>query len=254
MLNEELVKINKSDIDLIFSPLKPILESLSKLTGYIGQDNVDKSIKDLMSQLSKTLLRNSGPIDIIDSSKLTSPHCRKAHAINPIKIYVYSNGGYVYLPSKNAIRIGFSNQSLEALSFSDELSVDLQRQLKSEFTPLRIQSTIVHELTHWIDDSLNNLHMSKVSKNNPSTFSDYLKSNNPDINLGHIEINAVVNQIAQIKKQVGKSKWNVMTWKDLIDLHPSLNNLNNSTHSKEWRKRVFQRLARENLIGNNMKI
>jgi len=148
------------------------------------------------------------------------------------------------------------------LQFMDNKVMYLQY-MKNSITDVRVKSTIRHELTHWLDDSLHNMHLSKTAKtfnvltrNGPAKemekfYKKAVAHGEDDIYLAPLEITAAVNQIAEVKRRIGEKKYNALTWADLMEMIPSLGNLN-ARLGTEWRKRMFSRLARENLIGTNL--
>lgn len=159
----------------------------------------------------------------------------------------------MYHPRDKIIYLGPIKNAVKGLSAYRSIPTSRLTQFYSEFTELRFKATIRHELTHWLDDSLNNLHMSKISRlKNPKKFYEYLKAGQKDVSLGHIEVEAVVSTIAEIKRRIGDERYDELSWQDLMNLHPALYGLNDSIGSP-WRKKMASRLVREKLLGKKMR-
>jgi hypothetical protein len=249
-LQEKLIIVNSSDIERIYKPLKPIVTEVQKILAIKDIPRRIELLKQFSNQKKVWI-----PLQTIDSSELTSIAAKRAHVLNPIKIMVrrqvYSNN---YIPRTKEMNIGLTVGAVDGLGmYSDILSFNKPQlnQLHSEFTEIRVKATIRHELTHWIDDSLNNLHMSKMV-GDPDKFQEYLKAGNPDVGYGFIEIQAVVHQIAEVRRIIGKKKYEELTWNELMKLHPSLEYLNERLGAK-WRRLIATRMARENLLTKNMR-
>lgn len=248
-LFESLVKIEQSDIKMIYDPIKAMATDLKTIFKHKTNQELTAAGKKLYDKWEfYTEPRN---YMVIDSSRLKSKKCKEAHEILPIKIEVGVVPGASYNPVNKVIRVGVTMAAFKAALL--QIDLDMLKQypvLVREFDELRIKSTIQHELVHWIDDALNNNHMTKNSKTND--FKKYLYGGKRDVGLGYIEIQAQVNQINFIKKKLGTKKWNSITWEEMVVLHPALDSLNTRLGA-EWRKIIIPRMAREGILGKNMK-
>jgi hypothetical protein len=246
-LCEKLIEVNDSDIEMLYSPLKELVADATSAF----------EIKDFNKQnleLKKIYSKHSSISKRFHSSSLTSPNCKAANEINPVEIWSGIVDGNVYVPSRKFILVGLPKSVMKNLNVFSMMSHSDSRKYKTEFTKIRIESTIKHELAHWIDDSLNNLHLSKFFNSNkdPKKFYEFLKRGTIDVGLGPVEINAVVNQIYNIKKNFSQEDWDSMSWNRFVLLHPHLEGMNDS-FGVEWRNKIRKRMAREGILGKNMK-
>jgi hypothetical protein len=212
------------------------------------------------------------------TSQLDSEAAKTAHKINPVKIEVYNvlpqgaSNSYHMMAKK--IMIGLPSNVWEAMAF--RLSTVAQYQLamlRNETSDLRLVTTIRHELTHWLDDSLHNQHLNtKFSRflddrekiiradADPKTteaeidaaYKKRITKGEDDINLTAIEITPFVNQIAELKRRLGDKKYDKLTWADMMTYMPSLSGLNHR-HGANFRKIIFSRMAREGLLTKNLR-
>lgn len=247
-LTEKLVDINQRDINMLWKPVEPIIRDVSKVISdnRIEPQERNKNLTAIYSKYQNHLVNFS-------SSNLSSPACRAAHQINPVEIFSgVVNGGNRYEPKNKKILVGIPGGAYLGLLSYDFIPKYQIKKFHSEFTELRIKSTIVHELVHWVDDSINNLHMTKFIEKEPGKFYEYLKKGKIDVNLGPVEINAVVNQINIIKGMFSQEQWDNLSWDKMIRLHPHLIGMDDS-FGRSWRILVKKRMARENILGKNMR-
>jgi len=251
-LQEKIIHVDSKDIDLIYKPLEPIIREATKILGRGSTLHPDQ--RGLIEEFGEEY-RNKYKelLQTIPSSRLRSTAAKLATEINPVKIEIFSrHPGNLYDPRGKVINLGPTNNAVSGLANIRYVARGSIAALKAEWTELRIKATIRHELTHWLDDSLNNLHMSDIAKTNIQRFGEYLKAGQRDVALGHIEVEAVVSTIAEIKRQLGKNKYEELTWDDLMALHPAIGVLNRELGAP-WRRKIASRLARERLLGKNMR-
>lgn len=258
-LNEKLLEVDKKDIDMLCEPLIPYSDVITEL--------INKGIKDgdiLKTEVSKTLEKanlSSIPfiLEIFGSGDLVSENAKSAHIINPIEIQVWNYVEHnAYIPTLNKIQLGLVKPHVNVLFNFHNLASNEYIRFRNEFSIKRIRSTIRHELTHWIDDSLNNLHISKlvdrVSNMKGSEGMKMFLQGKDIVNLTDREINAIVNQLDQLKKDLGRGIWNQLTWDDLETLIGSAYSKHFSPEiGKEFRKKLKKRMAREKILGKNMR-
>lgn len=248
-LTESLVNIDSRDVNLLYKPLESIVKELNammKTSDRSYQRSLGHTLYDKYKKY--TLKENHWKFS---SSQLKTPICKKAHEILPVDIFSGIIQTAMYVPSKKEIFVGVSNNAFNYSCLQlDALPQSQKSMMLSEFTEIRIKSTIQHELVHWIDDAMNNQHMSKRSGDHEQ-FAKHILGGKSHVGLGTIEVQAQVHQINLIRKRVGQVKWDNMSWDKLLDYHSALRSLDNLLGA-EWRKIIKHRMAREGILGKNM--
>jgi len=258
-----------------------LIESL-----YNIQDDVDTLYEKGLSQLVSDIEAGKRPYDIFtknrgyvtkskvtvfetDSSALVSDDCKKAHAMNPVKIFFrVGDTESHYAPALKHIVINIPYQILEIIYKNLQSSIAKHQQMlfKNELSVARLKGTISHELAHWIDDSVNSFHINR--KFHTPEFSSRFSS--PDdgakglqkllgvssVNASYIEIQAQIHAIKQIKER-HRNEWDTLTLIDLFILNPPLywvlESIKNSAEQKKWLQQLVKRMNREGLLGKNMR-
>lgn len=249
-LTEKIIPVDISDINLIYKLFEPIVKEIDKILAI-----KDAKTKELELRKQGTFwVKYPKILGAIPTSKLKSDAAKIANEINPISILAYSSvSSNVYFPGNHEMHLGFTKNAVQAITHLDQIPEHQKKQLYSEFSEIKIKSTIRHELAHWLDDSLHNLHLTKKALlQNPKKFSEYLKAGQKNINLGFVEVEAVVSQIEEIKRSMSQDEYDNLTWSDLVEKHPSLFMLNNELGAN-WRRKIASRLSREGLLGKNMR-
>ena len=236
LLGERLTGID-IDVDMIYNKyFKSVIETIEKT-----------------NQLSLSMMERI----TTSTSVLTSPDSVKCNQMNPCKIIINSGTNY-YQPSTSSIGIGFNRNAFiyviedcgGNLRNASEEAINIG--LLGEFTEEKLKGSIHHELVHWIDDTLNNRHITKKLnraselgtkdfKGVPSTASKF-------------EIQAQIHNIHQLYKKYHDS-WNELSFDDMLNLSSVLKTINN--HLKEpfkakWRREIKTRMNREKLLGAKM--
>lgn len=268
-ITEALLEVDKQDINKLYAPfVKPFKEFQAIWNKYSRSEIVNNMAvrKEMMSQFREVFARypENAPLKVFSSGDLKSELAQKAHAVNPITIYVFLAGkGNFYNPLKHIIYLSVDENIVQAMqAILDVIPAHQLSMLKSETTDLRMKSTIMHELAHWLDNSLHNMYISKAFKSaekaaylgrgdGPKIITKSLYRGEDDPYLSPMEVTAMVNQIAELKRRLPKSKWDQLTWVDLMHLIPSLHFADRRL-GKEFRKRMISRMARENLVGRNL--
>jgi hypothetical protein len=229
----------------------------------VDVDNLyDTFFKQDMFEVTQTgmLTYHSFKKNETDTSILTSEEAVKAHNLNPCKIII-NNGSNYYYPSNNIISVSVNRQVIDYVmdwagdikKAYNDLDYQQQKSFAQEFTPERIKGSIHHELAHWIDDTLNNRHLSKKINRYMELGTKNVRG--VPIDTTKIELQGQIHNIKQAYNKY-KQKWDDFTFDDIVGLIPTLNtvqrNLNNERKSK-WRKELMQRMHREGLLGKNMK-
>lgn len=225
----------------------------------------------------------------LDSSELPSATSKKADSVNPVTIYCGIFDRSLYDPINNQISITISKVYLSYL-YQGNTELNLQPSEREAFrsqtkSTSTIKSTIYHELSHWIRDSLHNSHITKMlnrvdvekraGKDIKSIVSKVKNQGLPDANMTNIEIDALIHNIKQFKRDVPDTEWNNLTFLQLIRKVPTISylydkltdnymsfyassgDLRKPSWRKDWAKEyvklLLKRMYKEGLLGDNMK-
>lgn len=257
-LNEKLIEVDQKDIDLLFKPLEPYSDIFTKLIDVMIK-NGPMSKKEIINEFYKNNLDFiPSLLEKVSSEDLVSENAKIAHEIKPMTIKIYNmTKANLYEPTINIIKLGFVTDHVNILFDFDRLHSREYKRFKNEFSKNRMKTTIRHELTHWIDDTLHNFYISnlvnKVRGLGKEGREIFLQGKDI-VNLTDREINAIVNQLDQLKKELGKKIWDQLTWDDLETLVSSAYSKNFSSNiGYEFRKLLKKRMSRENILGKNMR-
>jgi endonuclease I len=280
-LVEKLIDVDKKDIDMVFAPLKRLykdLQAVWKKHGVLSVEELEKQFKEVVSRHVVGGSVNHKVIKTFSSGQLSSAAAQQAHKINPIKIKVYAilphGASNSYNMLTKEIVIGLPLSVWEAMAYRlNHIPHHQLAMLTNETSDIRLLSTIRHELTHWLDDSLHNQHLNKkfsrfnadlqkikqadgdiVSTRNAvdASYKKHVTKGEEDIYLTPLEITPFVNQIQELKRRIGDKKYDKLTWADIMTYMPSLDGLNRRYGAK-FRKLMFTRMARENLLTKNLR-
>jgi len=240
---EENISINK-DVDLIYrSVFKSFIDNLNK---------------GIITEL---------PMVTFKSDQLQSTDAKMANKINPIIIHAgVSEEGSYYQPLSNRMVISFNYNVFKLFkiykSVEHTMSMVSPSQIKRFMEEVKgnaVKYTIFHELSHWIDDSLHNRHLTNTIKR-----ASELRGTKRDRTLTRggesttstdYEINAQIHSIKRAKLQ-NKKIWNNISFDKILDLIPALNSVYvhmETANREKWLKKLKQRMAREGLLGKNMR-
>jgi len=219
-------------------------------------------------------------IEQIMSEELPSKQAKEASKANPVVIScgIFRGGNY-YRPKEEFIAQGYKapgggemdrgwiSLSLHGGALGIIMSNSMNQlpasQLKAfmnEFTDSRIKATIAHEISHWMNDTFHNFHITKDLRiarelNKP----EYMKLHKKDVNMTHFEIDAQIHGIKQLKMQYRK-RWDEFTLKDVYFFYNSLRYMGGQIYANYgkqigdiWQKLLVKRMVREKLLGKNMK-
>ncbi len=252
-------KLRESTTNKVFEGL--ITEKLANV-----DDDVDLLydlyFKKVIDELSKTKIINLEIYNFLkktetsDTSILKSEESKLAHEINPCKILtnVGLNG---YNPIDKKIYISINDNALNyAMGYRGDLELaknelpykNQQNSFSKEFTEEKIKGSIHHELAHWLDDTFNKEHIKYKITKTPEILKDV------SINATKHEIHGQMHNIKQLHNKY-KEIWNDLTFKDLIAMSPSLNNIYRTLPKDiktQWLKDLKKRMHRENLLGKRM--
>jgi len=207
------------------------------------------------------------------SKEIKDPVFKKAMKENPIKIKAGVRDGNYYYPTKHLISITFNdelyammNRYISAnksfMEFIGNLPLALRKNILTEVNGNKVKGSISHEISHWLDDTNNQKHITKMI--NVAAGEQYHKQSKTfnrgeaDQYMTDYEINAQTHALKQLKRSIGQEAWDKLTFNDLYAIEPSLrvNKERISKISPEALKRfvklTLRRMHRENLLGKNM--
>lgn len=226
--------------------------------------------EDYINKINKTGIIERLPMkEIISSEILTSEIHRKCHSKNPCDIFINDydlNSDNFYQPSGdlNSLNIGKAIISLRlnksAIKFiRDEFSGDISKAnayhygVKEEFYSHRIKGSIRHELAHWIDDTINNSHISDILSNNGVKRKMRSKDYNT-VNILDFEIFAIMQNIYQLSIDF-KDIWDNLTFDQMLYKSTSLKHIKASSNTKDystWKRKIKRKMYKEGILGINM--
>ena len=201
---------------------------------------------------------------ILKSINLPSSISKEASLDNPIDIYIgFINVGNSYDVRNRRINLTLNCSAIEALGLNGlEYIHKVEKTyptIASEFSKLSLRGTISHELAHWLDESYHDKNITRILKQvtkdkNKKNFSKTYFS------LATIqEIDANIHAINSMKHELGQEEWDKLTFMDILSKKPSLKHAFDKLKTLdkkryfEWKKRFFGRMAREGLIGKNVR-
>lgn len=232
-------------------------------------------------------------IPVIGTEELKSKDSKTAHMINPANIAIgaFVDGNF-YRPSSANVAIskkldpesfkifatmmggekGIERSRIQvSLNYEawklylrnqfDFVASDVAKKaILREYRPDSIKSSIAHELSHWISDSRYGSHIEKLLTTvREMGKDDLLKLGKEDVNMTYFEVDAQIHSLKQLKRQYNK-QWDSFKMKDIFDLLPSWNATAQrlvKSYGEEvfkiWQKSLVKRMARENLLGKNMR-
>jgi hypothetical protein len=253
-LLEKTYDINK-DVDYIYNKIfKPIVDK-------IKNDSYNVKVKEIPNF-------NFGGIVFkkISSADLQSSECKKAHLLNPVTIYLGSfELGSLYTGKEGLILVSVSYQAflaLETMSYKELIEMEhknIGNKIKLDLNASTIKSSIAHELSHWLNDSLHNEFLTKLIRiATENDNHDILKLKNLDVNLTYFELDAQIHNIKQLKRDNLKI-WDTITLYKLISLSPSLTKIYDDIRKlygdaimRIWQTNLIKRMDREKLLGKKM--
>lgn len=252
-LQEALIQLDEADIQMLSRQIitwaKPVYEAFP--TGPLTREDeqrVSKAAREFF------MLGDEKNMVTFHSKHLRSKTAKAANEIKPIEILIMPRvANNAYNPKDSVIKLGVTVSAVNGATAVDMVPYHQIKMLRNEFSPTKIRSTVRHELTHWIDDALHNLHTSKVASTATNVqFHNYIKGGTEHAYLGHIEITAAVNTIDQIRSDIGVSEYNKLTWPELVSLNSGLGSLDDALGAV-WRNKIWHRMAREGLMTPNLR-
>ena len=260
---EKTFNIEQRDVELLMEPFQIFINDLTnKGKEYFNYYHISDAIIE----------GNDWQFIKLSSGDLISEDCKKAHLINPVKIYIgiFKEGNY-YMPSAGLISISINYNFLSLLfqtmnaDYNEELflPIDFKKLLMyttlsnvdkalTEITPLKWENSIHHELAHWLDDTFHSLHIGKTLQKTKGKIAPYYGVKN--INVSHMEIEAQIHSIKFLKQKFA-NVWDTFTIFDVLNKDTSMRFIYQGLPHEErkiWIDHLLKRMAREKLIGRNM--
>lgn len=269
LLLEKTFNISK-DVDYIYKRCFASMMKEIKKHSDFSEDDITKLLNGKHGKFFRDVLSYSdSTLDTIDSSELPSKQAQEAHWANHanIRCGVFADANY-YKPLKPGycmIQISI-NPTAFALALNGKETIEknvppnLLSQFYNDLEPARIKVSISHEISHWLNDTFHNFHISKLLKiAKELSKPEMVKLHKKDVNMTHFEIDAQIHGIKQLKKSHRKD-WDNMNLKDVFHLYTSLNYMAKQilgNYGKDvfnvWQKLLMKRMAREKLLGKNMR-
>lgn len=260
IITEALLEMD-SDIDRLYDKFfKKVIDEINEFNPDSFQ-LVDR-IRDLYAK------SNGYPLSkLIKDGIITNKKVIEANNKEPTILYIMTGYGNVYRPRvssnyQSEIHIDFNDQAYSIVKsfymgydniqgMADALFSGKQRsQFVNEFTPAKIKASINHEFAHFVDDILNNKHLSGKLSISPK-FTQYSLANTPFDT--YMEIEGQIHNIKQLKRTL-TDKWDLMTFDDLFQYSQAIEPKKLTGKALDrWKKRIKKRMAREGLLGQSMR-
>jgi hypothetical protein len=205
------------------------------------------------------------------SSKIKDEEFRKAVELNNIRVTVgVSDEGNIYYPTKQRMNLSFNQGVMDLLK--SHLSVDSifalikpsqLKNFKQELSGEVTKASIAHEISHWMDDTFHNYHLSSMAGTpymSGNAKYDRVMKGKENVGFTFYEINAQVHAIKQLIRRIPEEEWdNINHIEDIFDLYPTLNSIRTKSKTmsaiqyQQWLQDLLKRLSREGLLGKRMR-
>ena len=254
-LNEKLLEVD-DDVDRIYDKyFKEIIDDIQNKE-YENRNQFLNHIDRMKAKVSLDTLIKEGTIQSPELITLNDRHKGVMFTFN------YRDKGGYYNPSKRTVDISIDKMFARVFINSDYNMDDIVEMtgrpetrlyLENILTAKRIKGTIHHEIAHLYDDVNHNKHIDRW-------LYDRAKNKHNEVerptNLTPFEIEGIIHTISQFKKDM--NDWNTLTFEEVIERIPSLMGIkheyaNNQRAWEKWKKLVLKRMAREGLLGDNMR-
>lgn len=260
IITEALLEMD-SDIDKLYDKF------FKKVIDEINEFNTDSF--QFVDRMRELYAKSDGyPLSkLIADGIITNEKVIEANTKEPTILYIMTGNGNVYRP-----RVGSNYQSEIHIDFNDQaygivkswhkghdniqemadviLSGNQRTQFVNEFTPAKIKASINHEFAHFVDDILNNRHLSGKLVISPK-FAQYSLANTPFDT--YMEVEGQIHNIKQLKRTL-IDKWDSMAFDDIFQYSQSIEpNKLSGKALERWKKMIKKRMAREGLLGKSMR-
>jgi hypothetical protein len=223
-INEEFDIIER-DIDVLYEPLDTYVKRFNKIQNDIEFNNMWVNV----SRLKHKSLTNNYIVKSFKSSVLKSELCKLANSICPVSIDV----GFVnptYNMFEKTILCG-----IRPICFTGSFKHE-------KINKNRIKSVIRHELTHWIDDTLNNLYISNIYKT--QDWDVITKSGEGEMESTDHEIKAQVEQVREMLRRLpSKFRKNIT-----FDIIVKIMKWEHKRKKLGWVKKISSYLRKEGIV------
>lgn len=205
-LNESF-DVKKQDIDYIYSFLTPTIKEWNS--------NIESDIVERMIKLQDDL-KNNFILKRIKTSVLKSDIIKVVDKINPMEIQI----GFVtptYNLFNKTIVVGADSHLLFKASHGEK-----REKIKENL----VKASIRHEITHWLDDTLNNFYMTKIYKT--QDWDTITRSGDGEIESTDFEVIAQVDAVKEVIRRFPKITKSllsfdvivkIMKWEHKVKLH-----------------------------------
>jgi hypothetical protein len=222
---KEEFDIIKRDVDVLYEPLDPYVKRFNKIQNDIDFNNMWVNV----SRLKHKPLTNNYIVKSFKSGVLRSKLCKAADSINPVNIDV----GFVN-PTYNM----FEKTILCGIRTSHFMGSFRHEKINKN----RVKAIIRHELTHWIDDTLNNFYLTNIYKT--QDFDIVTKSGKGEIESTDHEIKAQVEQVREMLRRLPhKFRENIT-----FDIIVKIMKWDHKTKKVGWVKKFSSYLKKEKVL------
>ncbi len=187
-----------------------------------------------------------------------------------------SSKGNLYNGRSKTINISFNNELYQMVKSAavngqdfeklmEQIPYKLHVKAREEFSGSKLKGSIAHEFAHWLGDFYHNNHITKMGgkANEYMTSSEkrnkILRRGKPDIYMTDYEIDAMIHDVYQLKRNYGEAKWDSMTVSEMMRAAMTLNSTyqhvkeKGKGDEKQFLKNILKRMNREGLLGKEMK-
>lgn len=251
-INEKVVEGIDKDVDYIYEFYEKDINEIKK-TGILKEDMFNYfqiKTSDLKSKISKEChSKNPCEIHINHNLKLDGKDLGNFYTPKETNIFPNKDIGII------GITIHKYAKHLVLAEGDGDIKVSefMFKGISREFEEYKIKGTIRHELSHWIDDTLNNRYLTKILKG--KYLNNIAKKKKVDnVNALFFEIQAIVQNIYQLKKEFN-DVWDDLTFDEMVDKLPPLSNIKSNmtpTTYKKWKRKLKEKMWKSNLLGKKM--
>ena len=235
-LNEEVFYISKDDIDFLYKPLIPWVREINLILSNHDKNHLENIIDRIKRLENSKNVINTRIVKIFNSNILKSDICKVANDLRPVKIVI----GFVqptWQLFKNEIHCGISR-----VYFLGDIDDNTFKKLRKEIKSNRIKANIRHEITHWIDDTLNNNYITKIYKT--QDWEKITKSGNGEIESTDWEIKSQVAAVDEIIRRLSKKTKNILT----LDIIIRIMNWEHKIKKLQWKIKIEKALKDANIL------
>lgn len=247
---------------IIIEEVTLLVENLYKISDQVDL-LYDMFFKDDIIRVNKGDYNNIFKRKETTSIIFTSDLLKEAHNKNPIKIIINGNefnNGYAFKDKilYLSININAFNFIKDYSSIEDAVNKSGYKQLYNEFKEVKVKASIRHELIHWLDDTFTDVFNKRKIFKTSDDWNKYNKTNYEYFD--KFEINSVIGNIYEIKRQTDDDLWNKLSFEDMLDELPSLSLIKKNMKKldinkyNKWKRDILTRMARENILGDRMKM